>query len=85
MTDHNETMVKAEVGERVNDAIEALQEQYDLNKKTATRDLLRMGTHAFENKHLQPNGSGSHRLAGAEPSEVPADAPRNEDGDPEEL
>lgn len=50
-------MVKAEVDPRVNEAIENVQEQYGLNKQNATLYVLRMGTHAYENKNYTVSDS----------------------------
>jgi len=45
-----ETMVKATVGETVNNAIESIQEEFDLTKPEATLFLLQEGHKSYHSK-----------------------------------
>jgi hypothetical protein len=69
------TMVKAEIGQGVNDYLERIQNEYDCNKtKAATLALEGAWAHGWK----LPGESGEHRLAGAEPTTQPTTNNDNE-------
>lgn len=88
----NRTMVKATIGPRTNDTIEAIQAERDCTKSEATEFLLGYGSAAYRTRHGRNDSESGHRLAGAipdaerllgaEPESVPEDAPRDENDDP---
>lgn len=76
----SKTMVKTEVVDQLNDAIEAIQSEFGYNKSQAVNFLLWEGHTAY---HSQEEIEGfKHRLADAEPRGVPESAPRDEHDDP---
>ena len=75
----NTTMVKTEVADDLNAAIEDVQREFNYNKSEAVNFLLWEGHHAYH------SAADKHRLADAKPNTVPENAPRNDDNDPTEL